>query len=121
VSRYEWKLKLAGGAYDGWVGECRVDPAEILIAWECGPGCGGHATFDPHHEAIVLRTAESYRRVSVDADERLAVYQVGEPDPDREAQSEDRELVGAGAGFYAGYERTWLPTVADMRRNFRGV
>lgn len=92
----EWRLKLQGGAYDGWVGTLRVDPPDVIVVWVCGSDCDGHATVDPHDPSIVLRTAESYRRVEVDLDERLAVYAVGEGDPS--TWREERELVGAGAG-----------------------
>lgn len=96
-----WQLELRGGAHDGWTGAFEGDPQEILIAWECrplcSPGCAGHATFDPHCPAIVLATAESYKRTDVDLDSLLAVYEVGDGDPDGQVEIEELVPVGAGA------------------------
>lgn len=73
-----WRVELRGGAYDGWGGNCEIVPGPILVAWRCGPLCDGHATFDADEPAIVLRTAEAYRRVEFDTEAHRAVYEVGD-------------------------------------------
>lgn len=93
----QWDVTLRGGAYDGYQGIAvrTSPPTEIVVAWSCGPGtgCRGHATFDPHDEGIVLRTAESYRRVELDAEKLTAVYEVGDGSPGGDGEVvEEREL-----------------------------
>lgn len=90
-----WDLKMRGGAFDEWTGVTDVEPQPLVVVWKCvGVYCEGHATFDAHDPEIVLKTAEVYRRVEVDLDERLAIYEVGEYDPSIEV--EERELAGVG-------------------------
>lgn len=100
MPRAGWMVEFHGGAYDGWEGRSNhVRPPRVLIVWEHreSKSCPGHVTDDPHDPLIDLRTCESYRRVEMDFGERRAVYQVGEDSPDRDAEVEERELVGAGA------------------------
>jgi hypothetical protein len=91
-----WDCELRGGAYDGHAFECS-DPGPICVVWRCGPRCAGHVTFNAANPEIVLRTAESYRRVERDEDTRRAVYEVGEGSPGPRVQ--ERELVGASGGL----------------------
>lgn len=106
-----WDIRLQGGAFDGWEGATDLDPVEVLIAWVCGKHCTGHMTFDAADPGIVLRTAESYRRVEVDVDERLAVYEVGERDPDPVIEDE-RELVGTAGEITLSPDGTYAPVEA---------
>lgn len=92
-----WTLRLRGGAFDGGSGEC-TEPSEVLIVW--GDKTKWWATDDPHNPTIVLRTAESYRLVERDDDERIALYEVGEQSPG--PQIEDRAFVPVGAACWAG-------------------
>lgn len=96
----DWDCELRGGAYDGHKFDCS-DPEPVVVIWRCGRRCAGHATFDVHEPGIVLRTAESYRRVERDEDALHAVYEVGEGPPG--PRVEERELVGASGGLeFAG-------------------
>lgn len=113
----DWHIELRGGAFDGWRGLTPKDPAPILIAWKCGRHCGGHATFAANDPAIVLRTAESYRRVEVDAEARTAVYEVGDSGPGLE--TEERELVGAGSGLGDSWPVTALSGASGEPRRPR--
>lgn len=93
-----WKLEMHGGAFDTFVGSTNSEPKKICVCWVCSPTCSGHATFDPDHQHIVLKTAEVYRRVELDRDARRAVYEVGDGQPGPELELEKRELVPVGAG-----------------------
>lgn len=91
-----WEIELRGGPYDGMaLYGARHEP--LLVAWMCWAGCEGHGVFDPNHPAIVMATAQAYRRVEVHADERRVVYEVGDMPPGREELAEDREMVAAHA------------------------
>lgn len=91
-----WRILLRGGAFDGWEGETDQDPPEVLIVWACQGRCEGHVTSDPSEPLIVLATAEAYRRVHVDTELRLVVYEVGEGPVGPEVSEFERVLVGAG-------------------------
>lgn len=94
---------LRGGAYDEWRGEVDLDdqPRPVLIAWSCGKRCGlyqgedcaGHASFNAHDPAIVLKTAESYELVLLETVEGRATYTVGADEPEL---AEGRELMLVG-------------------------
>lgn len=87
-----WHYTLRGGVYNGLEFDAIDEPQPVLIEWKCAPLCGGHATFDPGCPVIVLRTAESYRRVEMDLEARRVVYDVGASQPDLGAW--ERDLVG---------------------------
>jgi hypothetical protein len=96
-----WRIELRGGAFDGWGGTIECDPEPAIVAWRCDSceGCSGHASFDVFSPAIVLRTAEAYRRSEVDSEAWVAVYDVGDGAP--RPGVEERELVGIGAPVHA--------------------
>lgn len=93
-----WTLAMRGGSYDGYAGKTSETPRLVIVCWACAPDCGGHATFDASNPAIVLKTAEAYRRVEVDHDARRAIYEVGDGQPGPELELKKRELVPVGAG-----------------------
>jgi len=91
-----WQLRLRGGAYDGGVVPTDEEPCPVLIAWRCNSACEGHVTFDPADPDIMLRTAEAYRRVEIDPERRVAVYETGDGAPG--VREEEDVLVGASGG-----------------------
>lgn len=77
-----WKVVAVGGPHDGFSALALEGPRDLLIVWSCASSCDGHGTFDANHPAIVLRTAEPYRKVRVDAASHVATYEpAGNPPP----------------------------------------
>jgi hypothetical protein len=102
----DWKLTLKGGAFDGSIdadlrGMAVTEPQPVLVAWRCAddPDCEGHFTFNPAFPGIELSSAIAYRRTDLRPSQREADYEVGQGDPADEEQREEREVVGAGAGY----------------------
>lgn len=97
----EWRVRLAGGCYDGWKGATFQPPQPVLVAWVCGRGfarhatCEGHATFDPGDPLIRLESAVAYRLAEMDPLSRSAVYKVGDGDLTGEAQATYRQPLTA--------------------------
>lgn len=95
----DWEIRVRKGAYDGWMAETDIDPAEVLILWRCATLCDGHGTFSPENPEIVMKTAEPYRRVALDAEQRVAVYEPADSPTGPSVQEDERELIGVGRDF----------------------
>lgn len=90
-----WTIELRGGDYDGGHACCAGVPDPLIIVWRDGET--ERASADPAHPAIVLATAQAYRRVELLSETRHAIYEVGDVEPS--AEEEVDALVAAGAAL----------------------